>query len=138
MSEAGRKILYTHFCRMVENEEGTRSGEDPEACTTSASPPAACAPPSSSLNPISLPEALAPFGKTLKLTGRALGAVRDLDVLMAKAEAFQSRQAEGSTDGPQPLAPLLSAWRRRRDAAREELLDYLDAEEVRQIQGALP
>jgi CHAD domain-containing protein len=60
------------------------------------------------------------------LTGRALGAVRDLDVLMVKAQAFQSGQDEGSGAGPQPLAPLLSAWRQRRDTAREELLVYLD------------
>ena len=62
--------------------------------------------------------------RLLKLTGRALGAVRDLDVLIEKAEAFQ---LASRLTRPRPLAPLLAAWRRQRDAAREELLDYLDS-----------
>ena len=126
MSEAGRKILYTHFCRMLENEEGTRLGEDPEALHDMRVATRRMRAAFQLFAPYFTPEALAPFGKSLKLTGRALGAVRDLDVLMVKAQAFQSGQDEGSGAGPQPLAPLLSAWRQRRDTAREELLVYLD------------
>jgi CHAD domain-containing protein len=126
MSEAGRKILYTHFCRMLENEEGTRLGEDPEALHDMRVATRRMRAAFQLFAPYFTPEALAPFGKSLKLTGRALGAVRDLDVLMVKAQAFQSGQDEGSGAGSQPLAPLLSAWRQRRDTAREELLVYLD------------
>jgi hypothetical protein len=31
MSEAGRKVIYLHFTRMLANEADTRLGEDPEA-----------------------------------------------------------------------------------------------------------
>jgi CHAD domain-containing protein len=126
MSEAGRKILYTHFCRMFENEEGTRLGEDPEALHDMRVATRRMRAAFQLFAPYFTPEALALFGKNLKLTGRALGAVRDLDVLMAKAEAFQAGEGESSGAGPQPLAPLLSAWRQRRETAREELLVYLD------------
>jgi CHAD domain-containing protein len=124
MSEAGRKILYTHFCRMLENEEGTRQGDDSEALHDMRVATRRMRAAFQLFEPYFAPKALDPFGKSLKLTGRALGAVRDLDVLIAKAEAFG--QKEAGTAGSQPLAPLLSAWRARREAAREELLAYLD------------
>ena len=116
MSEAGRKILYTHFCRMVENEKDTREGDDPEALHDMRVATRRMRPLSSFLSRISnrSPRSL---WQDPEANRRTLGAVRDLDVLIAKAEAFGAAEKEDKAAGPQPLAPLLAAWHRRREAA---------------------
>jgi CHAD domain-containing protein len=71
------------------------------------------------------PKTLAPYLKGLKRTGRALGAVRDLDVFRAKIETYLDAEPppqEGSLDG------LLAVLEARREAARERMIDYLDGE----------
>ena len=87
MSEAGRKVLRFHFERMLEHEPGTRLGRTSKSCTTCASPPAACAPLSVSLAPISTP------------TSSSLSS-RDCDALAARWAA---------------CATWMSSWRRPSD-----------------------
>ena len=67
MSEAGRKILYTHFCRMVENEEGTRSGEDPEALHDMRVATRRMRAAFQLFEPYFAHKALAPFGETAEV-----------------------------------------------------------------------
>jgi CHAD domain-containing protein len=63
-----------------------------------------------------------PFQAELRTLARHLGAVRDLDVLIAAAEGYQSASA---IDRPEALEPLLDEWRKRRSVAREALVTYL-------------
>ena len=56
--------------------------------------------------------------------------MRDLDVLLEKAEAWQTSQEDGVLDA---LAPLIADWRGRRAVARREMLDYLDGAAYRQF-----
>ncbi len=61
---------------------------------------------------------------TLRKTGRLLGAVRDLDVALARLDSYakalpEAQQAE--------VAPLAAFWTARRDAAHRKLLAWLDA-----------
>ena len=75
MSEAGRKLLYLHFSRMVEHEAGTRSGEDPEALHDMRVATRRMRAAYQLFVPYFDEGAFKPFNKRLKLTGRALGSV---------------------------------------------------------------
>jgi CHAD domain-containing protein len=70
-------------------------------------------------------ERMRPFVKGLRRTGRALGAVRDLDVFWEKTQHY--------VDGLPPdsgidLEPLRVVWQAQRDEARERMLAYLDGD----------
>jgi CHAD domain-containing protein len=67
--------------------------------------------------------AVKPFIKQLRATGRLLGAVRDLDVAIARLETFCEDRAPEQCSG---LNRLLELWRNRRNTAHVELLHWLD------------
>ena len=130
MSEAGREVLHTHFTRMLANEAGTRQGEDIEALHDMRVSTRRMRAAYQVFQPYFDKEAIAPFNKALRRTGRTLGAVRDLDVLLEKAEAYQAGLAEG---GGGALEPLLADWRTRREVARRQMLEYLDSSSYRRF-----
>jgi CHAD domain-containing protein/uncharacterized protein YjbK len=66
----------------------------------------------------------------LRELGRALGEARDLDVLIAQAEAFQAALPEEARAG---FAPLLQDWSRRRSRARKRLRRVLESREYRRL-----
>ncbi len=156
MSEAGRKVLYTHFLRMLDNEEGTRLGEDIEALHDMRVATRRMRAAYRIFAAYFEPKAVKPFNKSLRRVGATLGAVRDLDVLLEKAVAFESATvaasqgadeddfnaalpaadagANASVETPAAtpavggaLAPLLDDWHARRELARREMLDTLDS-----------
>jgi CHAD domain-containing protein len=141
MSEAGRKAMYTHFLKMLANEAGTRLGEDIEALHDMRVSTRRMRAAYRIFADYYTAKAIAPFNKGLRRTGAMLGAVRDLDVLLEKAEAWQTMPPADPADGPLPvsgdgdraaqiarsLEPLLSDWRTRREVARRQMLDYLDS-----------
>lgn len=133
MSEAGRKAMYTHFLRMLANEAGTRLGQDIEALHDMRVATRRMRAAYGIFADYFDPAVLAPFNKGLRRLGRTLGAVRDLDVLMEKAEAYQAGLEEGQTDA---LAPLLADWHARREVARRELLAHLDSPAYRDFVNA--
>ena len=125
MPEAARKVLHFHLQRMLLHEPGTRLGEDPEELhdmrVATRRMRAACAVFAPSLND----EAMAPLVKGLRRAGRALGAVRDLDVFRLKLQAYLDVLPVAHQHD---LDPLLTAWQARRTAAAEKLLAHLDSE----------
>ena len=112
MSEAGRKVIYLHFTRMLANEAGTRLGEDPEALHDMRVATRRMRAAFALFGAHFDKKTLKLFGKGLRRAGRTLGAVRDLDVLLDKARAhvvaLPPEQA-GSLD------PLLAHWETARD-----------------------
>lgn len=124
MSEAGRKVIYLHFTRMVANEAGTRLGQDPEALHDMRVATRRMRAAFQLFAPYFDARALAPFGKRLRRLGRSLGAVRDLDVLLQKAQGYA---ASLPPDQSSSLDPLLAAWQTQREVGRRELLEYLDS-----------
>jgi CHAD domain-containing protein len=65
------------------------------------------------------------FRRTLRATGRRLGAVRDLDVALAKLATFQQDEKAGAqTD----FSPVAAAWQSERDEAFAELLAWFDSD----------
>jgi CHAD domain-containing protein len=130
MPEAGRKVLYLHFVRMLANEAGTRLGEDPEALHDMRVATRRMRAAFDLFAPYYERKVLAPFAKGLRRTGRTLGAVRDLDVLLGKAAAYQAGLPPESTDA---LEPLLVHWQTRREVARRQMLEFLDGPAYRRF-----
>lgn len=124
MCEAGRKVLYLHFTRMLANEAGTRLGEDIEALHDMRVSTRRMRAAYQIFAEYFDPKVLAPFKKGLRRTGGLLGAVRDLDVLLDKAETYV---AALPAENAGALEPLLADWRARRELGRRQMLDYLDS-----------
>ncbi len=123
MTEAGRKILWFHFQRMVAHEPGTRLGDDIEELHDMRVATRRMRAAFWIFGDSFDQEIMQPFLKGLKRTGRALGPVRDLDVFRAKIQVYldtlpPERQGE--------LDPLLAAWEKQRATAREHMLTHLD------------
>ncbi len=123
MSEAGRKTFRYHFQKMVYHEPGTRLGEDAEALHDMRVATRRMRAAFRVFGDFFEPRAVAPYLKGLKRTGRALGPVRDADVLREKALAYLDSLPEPERDG---LQSLFQAIDQHREAARERMLHYLD------------
>ena len=124
MAEAARKTLCFHLQRMLYHESGTRLGTDIEELhdmrVATRRMRAALRVFRDRLNM----KEMAPFAKGLRRTGRALGAVRDLDVFREKVQTYlDTLPAERKAE----LDPLLSAWQAQRERARQEMIAYLDS-----------
>jgi CHAD domain-containing protein len=124
MTEAGRKILWFHFQRMVANEPGTRLGQDIEALHDMRVATRRMRAAFRVFGDYFDADIMRPFLKNLKRTGRALGPVRDLDVFHAKVQTYLNTlppERKGE------LEPLLVAWEEQRSLARDRMVSYLDS-----------
>ena len=130
MSEAGRKTFRFHFRRMLYNEPGTRLGEDIEALHDMRVATRRMRAAFRVFGDYYQPKAVAPYLKGLKRTGRALGPVRDLDVFRAKIEAYVSTLPESEQSKLDGFLGMLGA---RREAARKQMLSYLDSKKYRRF-----
>jgi CHAD domain-containing protein len=130
MSEAGRKTFAFHFRRMLYHEPGTREGEDIKALHDMRVATRRMRAAFRVFGSFFDPKVVAPHLKGLKRTGRALGAVRDLDVFRLKIQVYLDALSElqrGSLDD------LLVVWDEQREAARQRMNAYLDSEEYRRF-----
>ena len=126
MSEAARKTLLFYFQRMVDHEAGARAGKDIEELHDMRVAIRRMRAAFRVFADYVDMDTLKPFSKTLRRTGRALGAVRDLDVFRLKTQHYldalpPSRQNE--------LEPLLAAWQSEHRARRAEMLAHLVSED---------
>ena len=124
VAEAGRKILRFHFAHMLSHEKGTRLGEDIEELHDMRVATRRMRAAFDVFGPFFKPKVVKNHLKGLRATGRALGRVRDLDVFMEKAVRYLDTLPEGERPG---LNPLMNAWRRERDSARDKMLAHLDS-----------
>jgi CHAD domain-containing protein len=136
MAEAGRKVMFTHFMKMLANEDGTREGEDIEFLHDMRVSTRRLRAAYRVFEPFYEKKAIGKFNKELRQAGATLGAVRDLDVLIEKAQTYEaslSPDANAPSEPPLSLAPLLEHWGAQREAAREELLTYLNGDGYQQF-----
>lgn len=126
LAEAGRTILRFHYERMLASEDGTREGKDVEALHHMRVATRRQRAAFRVVAPFFKRKAIRGFRNELKRAADHLGAVRDLDVLIAAAEGHQAENAAAGT-----LEPLLDDWRTQRDAARDDLLAYLSGDDYR-------
>jgi len=126
--EAGRKVLRFHFGQMLLHEDGTRLGEDSEELHDMRVATRRMRAALEVFEGAFESKALKPLLNGMRQTGRRLGRVRDLDVFLEKAVAYQRQQ---SPELEQGLQPLLDSWVQEREAGRRDLLAYLDSEKYR-------
>jgi CHAD domain-containing protein len=123
LSEAGRKVLAYHFNQMLLHEEGTRLGQDIEELHDMRVATRRMRAAFEVFADAYKKKTLKKLLKDLRLTGRTLGRVRDLDVFIEKAQHYAERLPE---EKRLDLEPLLSSWGEERESAREEMVEYLD------------
>ncbi len=131
MAEAGRRLLRFNFEKMLAQEAGARAGEDLEAVHAMRVAARRQRAALSLFAAYFQPKALRPFQHGLKAVAGCLGAVRDLDVQLAAARAYQAGLPPAAAAG---LDPVLAAWTAERDAARAALVDHLDSRAFRRFQ----
>ena len=122
MSEAGRKVMLFNFARMLSCEEETRKGEDIEALHDMRVATRRMRASFEVFGEAFERRALKSHLAGLRQTGRLLGAVRDLDVFMEKAQTYLDTLPP---DRRNDLEILLHAWHEQRESAREKMLAYL-------------
>ena len=126
LGAAGRKVLRMHLARMLASEPGTRSGEDAEDLHKMRVATRRMRAAWRVFDGAYRPRFQKRYVMELRETAAALGEVRDLDVQIEGVEAYLKSL---SPAGVAAMAPLRSEWRRRRDAARERLLELLDSKD---------
>ncbi len=126
LAEAGRKVLRYHFLQMLSHEEGTRLGSDIEELHDMRVATRRMRAAFELFENAFTRKAVRTHMKGLRATGRALGRVRDMDVFMEKAFQYLENLSEAHRDD---LHPLLRSWEQAREAARQNLLAYLDSPE---------
>lgn len=124
MAEAGRKTMLLNFAEMLSHEQGTRLGQDSEELhdmrVATRRMRAAFAVFEAAFSPAIIQKHL----KGLRLTGRALGHARDMDVILAKAIHYLDELPPEARAGMQPLVEF---WQIERVQARTDMLSYLDS-----------
>lgn len=126
LAEAGRKVIRQQFLQMLRHEPGTRLGEDIEALHDMRVATRRLRAAFEVFKEAYSPRLIRPHIEGLRQLGRCLGAVRDLDVAIEKAQAYQAALPPEQQAG---LQPLLDYWQEQRREKRQQMLDYLDGVE---------
>ena len=128
LAAGGRLLLHQQLLQVMLNEHGVRTSKDPEyvhqmrvAIRRARAAMRLC-------RGAIADKELAPHSKGLKQLGRALGAVRDLDVALANLRTFARTQPESHHSG---LKLLRKALKSRRRHAQVELFAYLNSKQHR-------
>lgn len=124
LAAGGRLLLHQQLLQIILNEHGVRTSKDPEyvhqmrvAIRRARAAMRLC-------QGAFAEKELAPHRKGLKRLGRALGAVRDLDVALANLRTFTRTQPESHHSG---LKLLRKALKSRRRHAQAKLFAYLNS-----------
>ncbi len=128
LPEVAKKVLSVHFKRMEANEKGARKGEDIERLHNMRVAVRRMRTAARIFGRFLDEDEFRPFVRELRTLGRSLGPVRDLDVQMDQARAFQGtlRMRERLD-----LQRLLEAWQLNRARLRQRLLEHLDSSAYR-------
>jgi len=124
MAEAVRKILHSQFQVMVDSEAGSRKGKNIDAVHDMRVATRRMRAAFRLFGSYFRPAAIGGFQKDLRKIGRALGAVRDLDVFNREAQTYLETLSEDRKDG---LDPLFGQWESERRQARKALIAFLDS-----------
>jgi CHAD domain-containing protein len=128
MAEAVRKVLRNQYDLMLANEDGSRLGDDIEHVHDMRVAVRRMRVAFRLFGGYFQRGALKRFQKNLRETGRALGAVRDLDVFNREAMRYLRQQPKRRR---RDLDPLLNQWHQQRENARLALIAYLDGQRYR-------
>ncbi|HEX2623253.1 MAG TPA: CHAD domain-containing protein [Phototrophicaceae bacterium] len=126
MAEAGRKILVVDFIKILQNESGSRLGDDIENVHDMRVATRRTRSALRLLEGYYKSSVIHPFMENLKLLGKYLGAVRDLDVLILD---LQRCQAELNDEGKAAIQPTVDQLDKKRRKARKKLINLLDSDQ---------
>lgn len=124
MREMAGKVLRFHFDRMLRHEAGARLGEDPEALHDMRVATRRLRSAMALFRAYLSPRYLWPCTSGLRELGHVLGAVRDMDVALERAQAYLSSRPAEEKDS---LKGLVGSWRSQREEAHRQMLAYLDS-----------
>ena len=130
MTEAVRVVIARQYAVMRANEAGCRQGKDDNAIHDMRVAIRRVRVALQLFGGYYRRSAVRPLEQELRQAGRALGAVRDLDVMGAQAR----RYADVAIKAQRPdLAPLLDDWQAQRQKAHKRLVDYLDGSRFQRL-----
>lgn len=124
MAEACRLIWREQLTAMLLNEAGVRLADDPEYVHDMRVATRRARAAAKLYGDFFRPKAIRRHLRNLRRTAGLLGAVRDLDVAIAKLQQFGGKRKRAATDR---TAATLAAWREQRAAAHAELLAWLNS-----------
>ena len=130
MAEAVRRVLREQLDVMLANEDGSRIGDDIEHVHDMRVAVRRMRTAFRLFGEYYRRGSIKRFQKDLRDVGRALGAVRDLDVFNREATRYLRQQPKRRRHD---LDPLLAHWRDQRETARLALIAYLDGEPYRSL-----
>jgi CHAD domain-containing protein len=130
MPEAGRKAMLREFAHLLKHEAGCRTGENIEAVHDMRVATRRLRSAFRLLRRYYRAKATAPYRRRLRKLAQALGAVRDLDVLIANLEEFRDALDGEDQAGIQPIIERLE---NKRASAREELNELFDGKSYRRF-----
>jgi CHAD domain-containing protein/transposase len=126
--EAGRKILHLHFHEMLQHGQSNGLGNDPEIVHRMRVATRRMRSAFDIFRDAFNAKHSSKYRKPLKNVGRALGRVRDLDVLLMHmhqyAESLPAAEAAA-------FHPLIEEWEKERRVRFEALLNHLQTDEYR-------
>lgn len=123
MAEAGRKALLPELIKMLKHEAGSRTGEDIEDVHDMRVSIRRIRSTLRLLNAYYKPKAIDPYNRQLRRVARALGAVRDLDVMIDNLTKFEAELPEERRAALQPVFDKLNSERK---TARHDLNRLFD------------
>jgi CHAD domain-containing protein len=126
MDSAVRKLLAFYYDSLLASEDGARTGADPEALHDMRVATRRMRAVLRVFGPYLEGKSGRELERGLRSLTRALGAVRDLDVLLENAEGFRDALPEGERPG---LQALIDDWSGARKQERKKLNRVLDSKE---------
>jgi CHAD domain-containing protein len=124
MAEAGRKAILPDFVQMLSNEDGSREGENIEYVHDMRVATRRMRSALRLLADYYKPKAVRAYNQYLRKTARALGTVRDLDVLIDGLESFGKKLRSKADKAA--LQDVIARLNAERDDARYYLTRTLD------------
>lgn len=123
MAEAGRKVLLDQLIKLLQHEAGSRSGEAIEDLHDMRVATRRIRSALRLLEAYYEPKRVRTYRRQLQKVARALGAVRNLDVLIADLQQFQATMDERHQADLQAVIDRLDAEREQARAALNRALD---------------
>ncbi len=130
ITEAGRKVLRGEFIKMLQNEAGSRSGEDIEDVHKMRVAMRQTRSAFRLLDAYFKPGLLRGYRKDLRRVMRVLGEVRDLDVMIDDLSKFETPPDEIQAAA---LRDVIESLDQRRVVARANLVAVLDSKSYRRL-----
>lgn len=124
LAEAGRKVWLFYFAVMLYHEAGTILGENIEELHDMRVATRRMRSAFDIFSPAFDPKIMRRQLKGLRTTGRVLGQVRDMDVILANALNYQRKLKENQRPS---LEPLLAKWQATIDEQRIKMLKHLQS-----------